>query len=779
LDEVLRALWRDFSASMRGGLVRFHDILEPTDEEIAAREEGYVEHLRNPHGSSAAMALKAVERLVKRGSADGANVLAQIPQVFQLSSKTQPIKAIRVIDRLVAGRPELVADAVTALGPALEHASPDVQEAAVQLLEKWASKLGDLPLESLAKAAELISPALRGRLETLLGQLTPGQAEVLQSPAGQAEELSDRRQRLLERIRKLPEEVRTACGLAEADACLAANRLPPPWTPDPVAFPVLSGLGSIAPIVSVDELIDAVAHAFEVMDSAEQLERIVDAILRLGGQRCAEFEARVAGLRSRLREPADPGSRGLVSAATQLPAVLSLTADWLGIRCRWLTSTQRLPSYATTTAFARLNAHFRALCDRFRSGHFGPVLATPTHRGGWIDPRVFVRRLATLTQSNIDPGRHDLELAMLRLAPDRRADALRAAAAAPEPYGRVVRYALGGDESPSRRDRKQAALWVAAGRARNPAGRLSDLAALKVSEKLPDAVVPAEYVLHPEVMLAEAPRWLNRIKRSKGFGEVVPSPPRIRDKQDAELPLPVVLAQLVGYGYAWFFGWLCEMLSTIWPLRPDACLAWACDLLLLRHDEPASTWESAWRLLAPLLTPDRAWSAIGRTALWIGLLSRDENARGICLDALIEGIVDGRAAPEPLAEALIPLQQAGRIKHNRMAGALREVARTSPLAEWVAAEILDRLIAAWDPVPRDAHHVLSFQLELLTTLGCTLSDPARHRLVGVKGTGKTAKLAAQLCELCPQSPSSGHRAAVLAALEGRLSRAERIERRSR
>ena len=60
--------------------------------------------------------------------------------------------------------------------------------------------------------------------------------------------------------------------------------------------------------------------------------------------------------------------------------------------------------------------------------------------------------------------------------------------------------------------------------------------------------------------------------------------------------------------------------------------------------------------------------------------------RGTAVDALIEGIVGGRAGPDTLAETLLHVVSGGWIKLTRLADSLREVARTSILAERTVAE---------------------------------------------------------------------------------------------
>ena len=102
--------------------------------------------------------------------------------------------------------------------------------------------------------------------------------------------------------------------------------------------------------------------------------------------------------------------------------------------------------------------------------------------------------------------------------------------------------------------------------------------------------------------------------------------------------------------------------------------------------------------------------------------------------------------------------------------------RRGPVAELVVADVIDQLIAGWEGLPRDAHHVLTLQLELLTKLRRPPSPAAKEVLAGAKGSGKSAKLARQICSL-EAGDRGSQRAAVLQALDGRLMRAERVARR--
>ena len=84
---------------------------------------------------------------------------------------------------------------------------------------------------------------------------------------------------------------------------------------------------------------------------------------------------------------------------------------------------------------------------------FGPVLATPTHRGGWIDPPSLSIGSSHSADAEKPFSRFDLIGGLLRLAPDFRDVALASAVDLPLPIGPIVRYALGGEERPTAADR--------------------------------------------------------------------------------------------------------------------------------------------------------------------------------------------------------------------------------------------------------------------------------------------------------------------------------------
>ncbi len=198
-----------------------------------------------------------------------------------------------------------------------------------------------------------------------------------------------------------------------------------------------------------------------------------------------------------------------------------------------------------------------------------------------------------------------------------------------------------------------------------------------------------------------------------------------------------------------------------------------------RIDEEASNWEPHFPYLQPLFEPDRPLTEMSLVALWVGLLSKNSDVRGLATDALIEAIQDGRARPEPLARVLSRIAAGDWLKPNRLAETLQEVSRVSALHQLVVAQVLQRYLASLRVLPRNAHHVLELLLGLLSELQRPMDSPTPAVLGSIKGTGKTAKLAHSLLAGPASVSDVQFRKAVGQAYAARVARGERWERGTR
>lgn len=200
----------------------------------------------------------------------------------------------------------------------------------------------------------------------------------------------------------------------------------------------------------------------------------------------------------------------------------------------------------------------------------------------------------------------------------------------------------------------------------------------------------------------------------------------------------------------------------------------ALNQLVHRFNERSSIYTPLGGLFRSLLDVDRAWTDVANDAVIMGLVCRDENVRSICIDAMIDGITDGRADITDLGTSLLQLASLSWIKPNRLASGLDEISRTGTLAQLFVANLLDNWIATWDSLPRDAHHVLELRLHTAIEADHPISDPARNCLEKLTGTGKAAKLSQSLSQNARSTLQQvPHITAVMEAVRGQLARVQR------
>ena len=95
---------------------------------------------------------------------------------------------------------------------------------------------------------------------------------------------------------RLPAHWRKLAGVDQATSACVDGTWPGPLEFDLMSVPLLTGVKPVTPFATVDELLDAVAHATENLESAVELERIFDGISRFGLQDSAAFRRRAAPL---------------------------------------------------------------------------------------------------------------------------------------------------------------------------------------------------------------------------------------------------------------------------------------------------------------------------------------------------------------------------------------------------------------------------------------------------------------------------------------------------
>ncbi|MDA0183054.1 DUF6493 family protein [Solirubrobacter phytolaccae] len=505
--------------------------------------------------------------------------------VEQLTRAKVPVPADDLAPALAAASKKTVRGALKLLGDepaaatiALGHADAAVQGAALDRLER--TTLDDGARDGLLRHLDLLSATMRPRAEALLGLALPATEEVV------AVDVSE-----------LPEAIRTALNFGG------------PLPPAPIAGePVLGE--PVPPLETVEALAQSLAERHEYGPPFPEDERQLDAILRHCATR-EPFEGALAPFVESLRELSVDG--------------------WLlwprGVAASWLTGTEpKWRDGPSSVDFLRLHT----VGTRAARGEAGPLLALPTHVGGWIDARVLVQRVVA-SGTRVDEV--ELAQAILRLALDHRAEALAAAADLPGASGAALRCAFGGEPV-------EAGSWVADA-ARAVAG-LTPIVAK---------------VVHHQTFKGDALRV--RVPTGPVGGG----------------PLGAALGGIGGDG--WYD-------SHDFPARTDLAAA-AAIRRISRYLDSTESVPTAGALLPRLLPPRQPIAPLTVRFLVLALGSGAPGEHLLAVDVLIAAIEDGRV------DALPP-DDVGLIKPNRLAARLTTIAEAGPLHGAVVRELLDASI---------------------------------------------------------------------------------------
>lgn len=772
LDVTLAGQTTGFKQYILGGFAKLHENLAPTPDELAARQSVYCDLMSAHLPRVVAFAVKMIKKLDQSKRLDDAAFVAAAAPVFGVTTKGSPKAVIGLLKKAARRQPDLAPRVDRVMIEALNHPTEDVQGAALDWFAARSASLDRKLVAAIAERLDDLPATLRPRAAELMTKVGSDVAAV--SAPEPAADLPDRLADCRRRAEAVGPAWRAKAGVDDALASMDASRWAPPLDFAAMQVPVLSGLEPVVPIASLEELIDAVAHGIEKVDAAIEVERILDGIGRLCDQKPADFERRVAPLIKRIEKTKNADHPQGIANPHIGPRELSrLVGAWLAgdadlAKPQW---GGRNGVDKDITYF--INARLAELRRRVEIGKPAPLLALPTHRRGWIDPRVLVARWQESERLGATLEQFEVVQALLRLAPDGRAAALDRASVLTHPWARALQWGLGGDEGPRRQDAADANIWLAAGRARSARGLLAELSEVGLEQSGPDAMEPARYS-----WLADVRELKDRHQKifSRAAELVITAQPAMSKQLTVQQGRPTVVMHAESNQWRAFevgAPWLYDWISMVWPANLDGFFAAGIRSLIRRLDHPSSTWEPNHVFLSPLFDVDRPWNNVAQLLAIIGIAGRDQDVRGLAVDALVEAIADGRVHPEPLGQTLATLTAPYWLKLNRLCDNLAEIARVSPLHTWTIAGALATLLAAYQELPRDVHYLLALLQELHAQLGLPLPDAAAASLKEVAGSSKTATLARSLIAFAPQQPTAECDEARLMTLEARLDRAER------
>jgi hypothetical protein len=735
LECSLKGLHLDIKQNQLSGFHKFHERLNPTKEERIEFQSEYLLLLSHPVGHVVKFALNMLSRLEKDKALDNQKFLMEVQPVFLNETKSNSLTALKIIKRLIKKDPKLLNLAIRAAIEALRHPSVDVQSLVMEILDENNEELDDSLKSELLDVSGYVAKSLKSGLARIAHNQTQTDSSVVGSD------------------------------LLFDYHTISTNILD---------HSILSTLEPIPPIANVDELISAVSHAVEVVDSPDDVERILDGISRLCGEKPNDFKNKVAPLLHRLTQ-----SGGLETSngiANKYGGFKLSLADLL---LTWLTN-NRYHSPENKHFFAAdilkpIIVHVRNIINRVAHNKSQPLISAPTHTGGWIDPTIWVDRLIDAESKSISFEKMDLCFSLLRLAPDNRAQALKRVNLLSKDIRRIADFALGGDEKPNYSDRKNYDLWISAARSRDPYCDWSEVfEPLKLKDVWPDSVRPATY---------DWEATYNERKQNYGFGdnktvEVIKTPVlniqvKVSVLNEAIPTVDGVFSKFkskLGLEFAtdwkaiptaafihnpqrqvtWFGDintiWICNWLTYQWPLNPHSCYLTGALQQIDRLDMNGSSWSPTFGFFYGLFQKNRPWCEASHLLLSLGFIAKDADTKGLSVDAIITGIESRNLDIKMFSNALTKISSAGWIKVNRLADNLLQVAQVSSLHAYVICEIIQAWLISSDINQHNLYRILEVLLEARSQTKQPLKIELSEILSQLNGSGKAARLAKQILE---------------------------------
>jgi hypothetical protein len=738
-----------------------HDGLNLTEDERASLMPQYMRLLTCRNPKVVAWALKSIGVIVQHPDFPAEAVIDSIPVVFLMKGKDHSVEALKLLKEIADRNKDLLGPVAFATAEALGSESQDIQKRALVQLQKLKYKDDDL-CQLVADKADGIGVVNRERALAWAGI----SIDHFESSAGACAviSLSDRRTE----TRLIPEKFRDLLGGDPLTAltfrgdefprCLPGNELP-----------LLNSLDDL--IFMCSEILHG---KWNERFSSDDLDVLADGIARFGCERPGDYAERTAAIRKEIEQRAAFAWNDAVNAGL---------AAWMG----------KLPlqSIAQHVDFSvsiedELRRRLVDVGEKAYKGQATVLFSTPTHKGGWIDPEVLVERVCksyapptgsavkklfgdVLSAFGVNIDRQALAdqcLALLRIAPERRAQALAkldSGNANRTEFIDALRYALGaeavkiGDSTP---------LWIAAARARNPFAN-DEIVGAKHHDAGPDGTLLATY--RPNYLTSIPSYALNptrqfSMKSQSDFRFVLRSPVMPPDAKLAQaFSVLRHRFKIEAYSVARFTDWR----RSVWPINPDAFFAEGIDRMTT-HEGSEPTGRENKVFIEPLYDPDVPVRDVGVLMLVIAATSKQKDEHEHAIEALIAVLEDGRVVGRTLGVLMRELLQTqplrckvGYWQHDmwpplvsvtRWAKAFKPVVGTSSYHALMIQDALEEALQGdAKKAPKDTNQLLEVFLEALIETGDEVANVSTRQFLtdihSAQPSTKGGKLAKQILAL--------------------------------
>lgn len=769
LDLLFDCLSRDLHELRAKWLCSLHDQLQLSQDEKAKHLDSYLNLLDSRRKVTVKLALSFVKEEVRQGRLSYDQLVSHLEAPIQSTTKAIAKQAITHLKNAAKKQPDLKPEIVKTITKGFYNQAVDIQETCVDLIVSICdtNDIAKNLIDEIADAARMLETSNAKKISKWLDSFTEFECDDIadQSLYQDFDEASYTG--VLEEAKKFDDEHRSLaefCGVPQLlDLIDKKEGLPEAVKFDQFDIPQLNDADALRPIENHESLIDNLLYVIEHPEDIDQVERSINAMARLPANENDDF--------STLSKPLEKRTIQILKRNPERASyvvILLLVLAWLNDNqvkdygnvkpsqnLRQLAGDSKFYSRAFTLLMSRF-ASIGACLARRKSTD---LLSTPTHKGGWIDPRVLVKKVNSLDTKR-DRDKFDECFSLLRLSYDYREEALAELIESKDEYCRALRYVL----DPQYESKFGSMdLWVAASRARHPIRE--DQSLIKRTGKNQSGITTGgEFTISvkPSGRLDDGTKSTYNCLQMN----VEPAPPK-----DSEYFTGALYENQTSWSHhfpepLWLF--------SLWPAGMEVLQSRAVCLLSNNIDLSEITVARENRVYVEMLIePDTPMTPMPLASLSIALNAKMPDETGPALEALIAAIQDGRLDQYKLTEGLSLYLNTDLFMPNRLGKILLEAGRVSPLHNLVIADTIQMLVPNIDnKPPRGFHCLLETLLQLLSESNEKLSSASiREALKKLSATGKTKKLVKQILDLKGELNTNFRQEARFIALEGRLERA--------
>lgn len=393
LRESILATGRNFNKSLSGWFVELFEALQPTPAELLILQSELINTLSSKHSKAINAALSGIKEIIDDKKFNATFFLDNVPILLASETKSVVSKSISLLEKIVRKNPTLKEQACIQLTQAFIHNDEEIQNKAAKFLAKYSDETKQSVSKEIAQYADSILMSARTILADLISSTSKNNAEQI-----------------------IPESSISSSPIA------------------------------VEKVTSIDELIFLASQAFDNNDPLH-IDLLPAALVELQNQ--------IDGSVLQKLEPALQRAYTLImndwpstmGYLDHLFATFFIDATKLFIgkypneglslqnihdsfrkkdsenKVKWSWYTPRISDLATWSVHTKDTTYIihKAILinayEKIKTDSRLPLLSTPTHLNGFVDPVVLVHRLALYQQSSQLPDNYDFQLALSRIAP--------------------------------------------------------------------------------------------------------------------------------------------------------------------------------------------------------------------------------------------------------------------------------------------------------------------------------------------------------------------------